>query len=342
MPAEPASHPDARGERAPDWRRALASFTVTPTDLSETPAATDAAPPTSREGRPAAAPRPLALQFELRRDVPRRPGEWQGRRDEPARRAASVDRLAVRPVTAGARGRWVKAGLTWQNIAYQATAGGFDPAQTRWFGQFALLKGGSTVVYQPAGSEWIALDEFESPLLWALLAEARRLGIALAGSTATPAVVVHDAASVALDATIDDDGDLVLEPIVRFADGVRAAEHVRLIGAHGLYRFDFDAGLLELAPLAAPLRPAEVAALEEARTVRVPAAEVSEFVRGHVHRLARSIAVVSRDESFTPPAAPPATLVLDARHEPGDVLRLAWRWEHADGRTTPVLSLIHI
>ena len=44
----------------------------------------------------------------------------------------------------------------------------------------------------------------------------------------------------------------------------------------------------------------------------------------------------SRDGSFTPPPAPPAALVLDARFEPGDVLRLAWRWEHADGRTSPV------
>jgi superfamily II DNA or RNA helicase len=304
--------------------------------MNEPSETTDAASPASRARRPPPAPRPLALQFELRRDVPRRPGEWQGRRDEPARRAAAVDRLAVRPVTAGARGRWVKSGLTWQNIAYQASAGGFDHAQSRWFAQFAMLKGGSTAVYQPAGSEWISLDEFESPLLWALLAEARRIGIALAGSTATPAVVVHDAASVALDATIGDDGDLVLEPIVRFGTETRPMQHVRRIGEHGLYRFDFGAGVLDVAPLTAPLGPAEVAALEEARTVRVPAAEVPEFVRGHVHRLARSIAIVSRDDSFTPPAVPPATLVLDARHEPGDVLRLAWRWEHADGRTTPV------
>ncbi|MFE6254601.1 DEAD/DEAH box helicase [Agromyces sp. NPDC057865] len=338
MPAEPASRPGAHGKRAPDWRRAIASFTVAPTDLPEFSETTDAASAAPHAGRPAAAPRPLALQFELRRDVPRRPGEWQGRRDEPARRAASVDRLAVRPVTAGARGRWVKSGLTWQNIAYQASAGGFDHAQSRWFGQFALLKGGSTGVYQPSGSEWISLDEFESPLLWALLAEARRLGIALAGSTAAPAVVVHDAASVALDATIDDVGDLMLEPIVRFgaADDLRSVQHVRRIGEHGLYRFDFDAGVLDVAPLEAPLGPAEVSALEGGLAVRVPAAEVPEFARGHVHRLARSIAIVSRDDSFTPPVAPPATLVLDARHEPGDLLRLAWRWEHADGRRTPV------
>lgn len=334
MPAEPSSRPGALvgGIAIGDWRRDVASLTVgTSAAETMTDAATDAA-----RSAPAASARPLALQFELRRRVPRRPGEWQGPRDEPARRAASVDRLAVRPVTAGARGTWVKGGLTWQNIAYQATAGGFDPAQSRWFAQFALLKGSTPGVYQSFGSEWITFDEFESPLLWALLAEAGRLGIALAGSDATPSVVVRDAASVALDATRDDAGDLTLEPVVRFGDEARPVDHVRRIGAHGLYRFDLDTGTIELAPLGAPLTPAELAALEEPRRVRVPAGEVPEFVRGHVHRLARSIDVTSRDGSFVRPPAPRATLVLDARFEPGDVLRLAWHWEHADGRSTAV------
>ena len=173
------------------------------------------APPTS-SATDAAPRRPLALQFELRRRVPRRSGEWQGPRDEPARRATSVDRLAVRPVTAGARGGWIKDGLTWQNIAYQASAGGFDPAQSRWFAQFALLKGSTPGVYQAYGSEWITLDEFESPLLWALLAEAGRLGIALAGSDVTPEVLVRGTAAVVLDAALDPDGDLDLAPRLVF------------------------------------------------------------------------------------------------------------------------------
>ena len=111
---------------------------------------------------------------------------------------------------------------------------------------------------------------------------------------------------------------------------------MRAIADHGLYRFDLDTGTIELVPLAAALTPAERGALEQARTIRVPAADVPEFLRGHFHSVARSISVASRDGSFTPPPAPPAALVLDARFEPGDVLRLAWRWEHADGRTSPV------
>ena len=198
MPADRSPRAGARaGARAAggDWRRELASLT---------PGHGSGVPGTADEQATDAAPRrPLALQFELRRRVPRRSGEWQGPRDEPARRATSVDRLAVRPVTAGARGGWIKDGLTWQNIAYQASAGGFDPAQSRWFAQFALLKGSTPGVYQAYGSEWITLDEFESPLLWALLAEAGRLGIALAGSDVTPEVLVRGTASVVLDAALD-------------------------------------------------------------------------------------------------------------------------------------------
>ena len=135
-------------------------------------------------------------------------------------------------------------------------------------------------------------------------------------------------------------------PSDRADDDERSADpsvgNVRQIGLHGLYRFDLDAGTIELAPLAAPLTTAERAALAQPRAVHVPAADVPEFLRAHFHAVARSIAVASRDGSFTPPPAPPAALVLDARFEPGDVLRLAWRWEHADGRTSPVEASVAV
>lgn len=340
--------------RGGGWREALAPLGAARAAVAEV------------EGAPVPAAKRLGLQFEVRRRVPRRSGQWQGPRDEPARRATSVDRLAVRPVTQGARGAWIKGSLTWQNIAYQGEAGGFDPAQARWFAQFALLKGSSPSVYTTYGSEWVTLDEFESPLLWALLAEAGRLGIVLVGSDVTPDVVVHAAAAVALDAHEDVDGRLTLTPELAFDGSPRVLADVRPIGAHGVYRFDFDDGCLELAPLAPPVTPAARALLESAAgrsggdagfggtpgtaastevarsaapsapgPVTVPASERDEFLRSYPV-LARSIAVTSRDDSFSPPPPAPATLVLTARFEPRDVLRLAWQWEHADGRTTPV------
>lgn len=243
----------------------------------------------------------------------------------------------MRPVVQGARGAWIKGNLTWQNIAYQASAAGVDPAQSRWFAQFALLKGTSPAVYQ-YGSEWITLDEFESPLLWALFDEATRLGIALVGSDATPEVAVRRGASIGLDASLDPGGDLTLVPTVVVDDDAYPVASVRPIARHGLYRFDFDRGLIELTPLSNgdELTPAQRGLLAAPDAIAVPSADVPVFLRGHFPALARSLTVTSRDASFEAPVAPPATLVLDAGFEPHDVLRLAWTWEHADGRTSPV------
>ncbi|MET4158495.1 DEAD/DEAH box helicase [Agromyces sp. PvR057] len=341
------SPPPAPDRGAGDWRAALAPLGAAAAAGQGDPGRPAIGARAAGGGAGAPAKR-LGLQFELRRRVQRRSGQWQGPRDEPALRATSVDRLAVRPVTQGARGAWIKGSLTWQNIAYQGEAGGFAPAQARWFAQFALLKGSSPSVFTTYGSEWVTLDEFESPLLWALLAEAGRLGIALVGSEATSDVLVHGAATIAFDVHEAADGALTLTPELAFDGSPRALADVRAIGEHGAYRFDFDDGCLELAPFVEPVTPAARALLEAAaptsgrsaphdRAVHVPAAEQAEFLRAFP-ALVRSIAVTSRDGSFTPPPPVPAVLVLAARFEPHDVLRLAWHWEHADGRVTPVGS----
>ena len=319
MPA--ADPPAPRADAAGDWRVGLERLAAPAETAARTPE------------------RPLGLQFELRRRVTRRPGQFQGARDEPARRAASVDRLGARPVTRGARGAWIKAGLTWQNIAYQGESGGYDPAQARWFAQFAALKGAPPGGIPSWGSELITVDEYASPLFWALLAEARRLGIHLVGADATPDVRLAHAAWVGLDAVAGDDGELVLGPGVEFDGRPTAAEHARTVGEHGVYRFDFDAGTIELAPVAGGLAAAQVALLGGGgHPIRVPAAEVDEFLAVHLRPLARALPVSSRDGSFTPPPVPPAALVLTATHEPGGTLRLAWAWSHGDGRVSPLAA----
>ncbi|MCM3657993.1 DEAD/DEAH box helicase [Agromyces mediolanus] len=326
-------------------------MTAPPTDPADWRAALDGLVPPGGPGGPGAAgvtadgraarppartaPTPLALQLELRHRLEQRPGQWRGPKDEPATRLAEVDRLAARPMTRGARGAWVKQGLTWQNVAYQGEAGGYDPAHARWFAQFALLKGGNPGVYNPYGSDWITLDEYESPVLWALLAEAVRLGIPFVGGEATPTVRVLGAAELGFDASIDD-GGLRLAPVARFA-GARPTlpvplGGVRLIGRHGLYRAGFERGALELAPLAQTPSAAQLALLARPETVRVPPGELAEFTRTHYFALAKEVPVASADGSFEPPPAPPAELVLQLRYETGDAVRAAWNWRFADGR----------
>ena len=195
--------------------------------------------------------RELGLQLAPRHLLRRSSEQWQGARDEPAADAASVDRIAVRPVVRGARGGWAKGDLTWQNIAYKGEGAGVDPAQARWFAQFALLKGGNPGTYNPYGSAWITLDAYESPLLWALLAEAGRLGISLAGTDAASRVRLHDSARVVLDARLDASA-LTLAPALELDGAPGPIAGTRPIGDHGVVRCDLDAGILDLAPLAEP------------------------------------------------------------------------------------------
>ncbi|MGX5696795.1 DEAD/DEAH box helicase [Agromyces soli] len=318
-----------------DWRTLIDGLTLGATGSTGPSRAGRAASSDAGAGESAPPRAPLALQFELRHRLTPRPGQWQGPKDEPATRPEAVDRLAVRPVTQSARGAWVKQGLTWQNIAYQGEAGGYDPAQARWFAQFALLKGGNPGVYNPYGSAWITLDEYESPLLWALLAEAGRLGIALAGSDAIPTVHLAGEATIGFDArraagaSVDD--ALRLAPVSTFDGEGGPLVATRAIGQHGLYRFDFDRGRLELGRIHPPLTAAQRDLLASPRELVVPGAELDEFERVGFHALAAAVPIASADGSFEPPPHPAPVLVLDVRYEPGDVVRLAWRWQWADG-----------
>lgn len=301
-----------------------------------------------------AAPRqPLALQFELRERVARRGTGRQAARDEVASSAASVDRLAVRPVTRGTRGGWIKGSLTWQNVGFQGRAGGFDPAQARWFAEFSLLKGTRHSAFAEFGSAWISLDEYESRTLWALLEAAPRLGIGLVGSTARAVVAVADAAVIGLDARRAEpdaradaepdaesdvgarpapEADLVLTPSVTVGERVYPAEQVRLIGDHGIYAYDFARGTITLAPLAAALTAAGRAAVRRRAPIVVPSSEVPTFIEEQYAPLARSLRLASGDGSFALPELPPATLVLTMHHEPQHTLRLEWQWQADGGR----------
>lgn len=324
---------------------------------------------TGSAGRDAAesVPRqPLALQFELRERVARRAvgGSRQAARDEPATTEASVHRLAVRPVTRGARGGWIKANLTWQNVGFQGAAGGFDPRQARWFGEFSMLKGARHSAFAEYGSAWISLDEYESKTLWALLEQAAALGIALVGSTAQTEVLIGESAEISLDARAgaagpgadsepgadaagdadDEDAavaspvavDLELVPTVSIDGERHPSRRARLVGDHGVYAFDFARGRILLAPLTGSLTPAARAVVRRIEPIVVPATEIADFFRVEYPLLARAVRIANDDPAVELPALPPATLVATATHEPGHLLRLGWEWETDGGRRLPL------
>ncbi|MFB2579818.1 DEAD/DEAH box helicase [Herbiconiux sp. P15] len=125
-------------------------------------------------------------------------------------------RLGVRPVVRVGAGGFVKANVTWGSFTHQVNRLNLDPEHHRWFAQFAALHRATRTGLTAPETDWLALDDFTSPLLWQLLDEARRLGIALVTSAKGGTVEVTAGATVGLDARRGPDGALTLDPVVAF------------------------------------------------------------------------------------------------------------------------------
>ena len=276
---------------------------------------------------------PLALQFELRELIPRTASRWNG---PTSRAATSVDgdaRLGVHPVQRSAGG-WSRGPLTWTNLPHYINRLNLRPEQLRWFAQFVALHRAATPPVTGSDSAWVFLDEFVNPVLWALLAQARELGIPLVGATATDSVVVGEVATVELDVSRDGTG-IRLTPTVAI-DGDDAPD-ARPIAAHGVYAVQLaKPRRIRLAPTAEPLQPDELALLR--REVRVPPDDVDEFVTGYLPGLARRVALISSDDSVPVPAPAPPALVVVATHGRARSLELAWHWEEPGRGRLPAIA----
>ncbi len=282
-------------------------------------------------------PTALGLQFELRELIARTTYRWNGptskavtgrsrKDDEPG---SGEYRLGVRPVTRTGKG-WARGGLTWSNLPHKQRQLELDPAQHRWFSQFVALHRAGVAATPGQDLDWVFLDEFANPVLWALLAQAKELDVPFVGSGGA-GVDVAGTASLALD---------LVRVRRRAADG--ALPHDRRGARRGAPRgCDRDAR-------GAPLRSGGAAvprAGRARRAARRRAAAAAEGARGRDPRwscprrarpsssattcpscgsASRSAAATAR--SLCPRRRRPA-LVLTAAFAPGHVLRLSWAWE---------------
>jgi superfamily II DNA or RNA helicase len=312
----------------------------------------------------------MGLQFELRSLAPRTHDRWRGPTSAKAEpdAADSTDpdtrphththpdeiadalalraprRLAVRPVVRSASGAYVKANVTWGSFTHQVNRLNLDPAHHRWFAQFAALHRATRPPATPPETDWITLDEFTSPLLWQLLAEAADSGVDLVTSSRGGAVeIAGGEATIRLDATRRDPStdahtstgtstgaDLLLRPLLTLGPGGQRvdapAHNAGPIGDHGVYSYRLGkAPLILLARLAHPLT-AEERALLGRPPLTVPAADTEQFFAEYYPELQRGVAVASADASVELPAIAPPLLVLTARFRTGDVLQLDWEW----------------
>ncbi|MGG7466167.1 SNF2-related protein [Plantibacter sp. YIM 135347] len=280
----------------------------------------------------------MGLQFEVRQLVPRTAERWRGPTTATAAgepEPGQTRRLAVRPVIKNSSGNFVKANVTWASFAHQVNRLGLDPEHHRWFSQFAALHRSTRGAYTGHESDWFFLDDFASPILWHLLQEAHRIGVALV-ATRKGTVHIGREAGVRLDALIDAEGAIRLSPVVSI-DGEHAdAAMTGAIGDHGLYSYRLTPrAAITIAPMEGRLSEQQRALLGPTEPTVVPPAEIEEFLTDFVPRLRRSIELTSVDGSLPLPAVVPPVLVLTAGYGPKHTLQLDWSWLYAPDQRVP-------
>src|SRR5688572_1295113 len=190
----------------PDWEAALA----------------DLVQPATPSGQSAGTP--LGLQFDVERT--------------PADRGSAVPppSIRLRPVVMGAKGRWIRTGVSWRLLQYDYY-GQHDPAQAAALRALyrAHQAADDSLAYYGYGDTPVLLEEV-GPALWPALQQVVDEGVTLVSTRGGPVRVAGEPGSLAVDlrrdGDADPDADLLIEPVVDLRSDVRVpTEAVRLIGS---------------------------------------------------------------------------------------------------------------
>ncbi|MET3164102.1 UNVERIFIED_ORG: superfamily II DNA or RNA helicase [Arthrobacter sp. UYEF10] len=286
----------------------------------------------------------LGVQLELQETAPGRTWSPPGLNDPWDSQAATAISLAARPVKLGVKGKWVTAQLRWDTFgrsSYGYQLEEFKPEQIRWMRAFA---GVYAIEGVPSTGTHLSVDQFHSPLLWQLLADAKEAGVALIAAKSGEAVAIHDPVTISMDLR-EHDGGLRLSPHVTVNDGTESPDHraMGMIGrpGHGVFWWDPATGPgtstapagFHLAPIISSVPETFRPLIRHRTELLVPASARSSFLGETFPQLAQATDIVSSDGSVELPQILPPELVLTATHEPG-ILQLQWHWEYASAGTT--------
>ncbi|MGY1680596.1 DEAD/DEAH box helicase [Geodermatophilus sp. SYSU D01176] len=307
--------PPTAAARAPEWETALADLVPS------------TAPSAQRTGAP------LGLQFDV----------------EPTRSGGPSVRL--RPVVPGAKGRWIRTGVSWRSLQYDYYTR-CDPAHAAALRALhrahQVTDDGPT--YYGYGDAPVLLEEF-GPALWPALQQVVDEGVTLVTPSGGAVRVAGEPATLAVDLRRDGDADLRIEPVVDLGSGVcLPAGAVRLLGTppHGAVLLPGDPVLPpDLVPerglLLVPVQPVPRRAgkLLTAGSLRVPAADRARFLTGFYPALHRALPVRSSDGSVELPEVLPPQLHLQVEHTGNHRARLSWSVRYrtgADVRHVPLAA----
>ncbi|PJI93304.1 DEAD/DEAH box helicase [Luteimicrobium subarcticum] len=252
--------------------------------------------------------------------------------DDRARRLAArtglrlVPRVALRPLVRGRSGRWVRTGISWRDLRYRD---GTVPAEHLEVLRAldGLAGGARPTAFAFDAREQVHADELPASALWALLDDARRVGLPLVGADRAQSEVVWTAARSELVVSRVADGLLVeaevhadvpaddLDPVGRPAGGVvgTTADGALLLGRLATA---LDATATDLLLREAPLV--------------VPDADAPRFLRRALPALAQRFDEATLVGVALPEPPRPVLLLRVVRHA-DHVARLSWHWRYVSG-----------
>ena len=235
--------------------------------------------------------------------------------------------LSLLPVQRGTRGRWVKAGASWDDVR-DGWRSSWDPRQRNSLDSLGRLRF-STGNFYGYGNQPAPLASF-GPHLWAALRRVVESGVEVVPGRDTPPVrLLDEPVEVVARVATGADG-LELYAGVR-ADGKDwERRDVTLIGspAHGALLQSGDE--LLLGAFAEPLSQSQERLATRHQRVEIPAADATQFLAVFLPALRRTARVEVGDDVHVPEVHPPV-VTLEVRYGPGHVTDLAWGFRYRIG-----------
>jgi len=252
--------------------------------------------------------------------------------------------LPMRIVRPGKNGGWVGSGLGWNQLSDYYVRD-YQSSHLRLLREMYAIFQSNSTGYGYYTEKTINLQSFQSDKLWALLDEAREIGLGLVharkglGDLPRPGV-----ARACLDVT-GAGTKQVVNPVITVDDVAEEIEPLCFIGSggHGLayvdqaqVQADSDARLWQfrLARFAKPVPPKLQKLVLEKRHLEIPKTGRTRFRDEFYPRLRHLAPVISSDGAFTPPEISGPTLVVRAAHGAEHTMDIDWEWAYQVGDST--------
>jgi superfamily II DNA or RNA helicase len=303
----PAVAPDMHPSARPAWERVLGDL-VRPDSPSD-----------HRSGTR------LGLQFDV---------------EEIARGHVATPHVPVRlrPVVPGAKGRWIRSGVSWRNLEYDYH--GRDVVQSAALrALYRVHEAGRDRYAYYGGDVPVLLADFGAAL-WPALQEVVEAGVTLLTTRGASVRLSTEPAVLSADVRRAPDDGLLVEALVDVGGVSVPADAVGLLGKppHGAVLVAGTAGLPDgLVPgdglLLTPMKrvPPSVHGLTSAGRLSVPAADRGRFLAEFYPAVRRALPVRSSDGSVELPEVSGPELCLRVDHLGGHRARVAWSVQYSTG-----------